>query len=41
MYIQHNGVAMGAPLAPIIGDIFISHLEQTLMDQLRQSGACE
>jgi len=38
---QHNGVAMGAPLAPIIADIFMSHLEQTLMDQLRQSGVCE
>jgi len=40
MYIQHNGVAMGAPLDPIIGDIFISHLEQTLMDQHRQIGVC-
>jgi hypothetical protein len=41
IYIQHNGVAMGAPLAPIIADIFMSHLEQTLMDQLRQNGVCE
>jgi hypothetical protein len=41
MYKQHNGVAMGASLAPIIADIFMSYLEQTLMDQLRQSGVCE
>jgi hypothetical protein len=41
MYIQHNGVAMGAPLAPIIADIFMSHLEETLMDRLVQSGVCE
>jgi hypothetical protein len=40
MYIQHHGVAMGAPLAPIIADIFMSHVEQTLMDQHRQSGVC-
>ncbi|CAF1614524.1 unnamed protein product [Adineta ricciae] len=41
MYVQHNGVAMGAPLAPIIADIFMSHLEESLMDRLRQSGVCE
>jgi Reverse transcriptase (RNA-dependent DNA polymerase) len=41
MYVQHNGVAMGAPLAPIIADIFMSHLEETLMDRLKQSGVCE
>ncbi|CAF1524828.1 unnamed protein product [Adineta steineri] len=41
MYVQHNGVAMGAPLAPIIADIFMSHLEETLMDQLKQSGVHE
>jgi hypothetical protein len=41
MYIQHNGVAMGAPLAPVIADIFMSHMEQALMNQLRQSGVCE
>ncbi|CAF0998010.1 unnamed protein product, partial [Didymodactylos carnosus] len=38
MYIQHNGVAMGSPLAPIIADIFMSHLEKTLMNQLEQAG---
>ncbi|CAF1663857.1 unnamed protein product [Adineta ricciae] len=32
---------MGAPLAPVIADIFMAHLETTLMDQLKQSGVCE
>ncbi|CAF4369961.1 unnamed protein product, partial [Rotaria sordida] len=32
---------MGAPLAPVIADIFMSHLETTLMDRLTQSGVCE
>ncbi|CAF3625928.1 unnamed protein product [Rotaria socialis] len=41
MYVQHNGVAMGAPLAPVIADIFLSHLEETLMDRLVKSGVCE
>ena len=41
MYVQHNGVAMGAPLAPIIADIFMSHLEDSLMDRLKQIGVCE
>jgi hypothetical protein len=41
MYVQHNGVAMGAPLAPVIADIFMSHLEETLMDRLVQSGVHE
>jgi hypothetical protein len=41
MYVQHNGVAMGAPLAPIIADIFMSHLEETLMNRLKQSGVYE
>ncbi|CAF1678176.1 unnamed protein product, partial [Adineta ricciae] len=38
MYVQHNGVAMGAPLAPIIADIFMSHLEDKLMDRLKEIG---
>ena len=41
MYIQHNGVAMGAPLAPVIADIFMSLLETTLMDKLMDVGVCE
>ncbi|CAF4448673.1 unnamed protein product [Rotaria sp. Silwood2] len=41
MYVQHNGVAMGAPLAPIIADIFMSHLEESVMDHLKQIGVCE
>jgi hypothetical protein len=41
MYVQHDGVAMGAPLAPIIADIFMSHLEESLMDRLKQIGVCE
>lgn len=41
IYVQHNGVAMGAPLAPIIADIFMTHLETSLMDQLEQIGVSE
>ncbi|CAF4146542.1 unnamed protein product, partial [Rotaria sordida] len=41
MYIQHNGVAMGAPLASVIADIFMTYLEITLMDKLTQLGVCE
>ncbi|CAF3250684.1 unnamed protein product [Rotaria sp. Silwood2] len=41
MYVQRNGVAMGAPLAPVIADIFMSHLEITLMDKLKELGVCE
>ena len=35
---QHNGVAMGSPLAPILADIFMNNLEQTLMDRLENAG---
>ncbi|CAF2496372.1 unnamed protein product [Rotaria sp. Silwood2] len=41
MNVQHNGVAMGAPLASVIADIFMTHLETTLMDKLTQLGVCE
>jgi hypothetical protein len=41
IYVQHNGVVMGAPLAPVIADIFMSHLEEILMDRLVQSGVHE
>ena len=41
MYVQHNGVAMGAPLAPVMADIFMAHLETTLMDELTSIGVCE
>jgi hypothetical protein len=41
MYVQHNGVAMGAPLAPVVADIFMAHLETSLMDQLMETGVCE
>ena len=40
-YVQHNGVAMGAPLAPVVADIFMAHMETSLMDQLMESGVCE
>ena len=36
-YVQHNGVAMGAPLAPAMADIFMAHLETSSMDDLRKS----
>ncbi|CAF4942844.1 unnamed protein product, partial [Rotaria socialis] len=32
---------MGAPLAPIIADIFMAYLETTLMDELISLGVCE
>ncbi|CAF2820644.1 unnamed protein product [Rotaria sp. Silwood2] len=38
MYAQHKGVAMDAPLAPMIANIFMAHLETTLMDRLLQFG---
>jgi hypothetical protein len=41
MYTQHNGVAMGAPLAPVVADIFMAHMETSLMDQLMEIGVCE
>ncbi|CAF4065717.1 unnamed protein product [Rotaria sp. Silwood1] len=39
--IQHNGVGMGAPLAPIIAEVFMANLETTLMNQLNDVGVCE
>jgi hypothetical protein len=41
MCIQQNGVAMGVPLAPVIADIFMAHMETTLMDRLMEIGVCE
>ena len=41
IFVQHNGVAMGAPLAPIIADVFMAELETTLMDRLEQKGVRE
>ena len=41
IYVQHNGVAMEAPLAPIIADVFIAELETTLMDRLERRGVRE
>ena len=38
MYVQHNGVAMGAPISPIIADVFMAHLEDSLMDRLKDCG---
>ena len=32
---------MGAPLAPVLTEIFLSPLEETLMDRLVHFGACE
>lgn len=37
-YQQHNGVAMGSPLAPVIADIFMIHLENKLMYKLKKAG---
>ena len=41
MYKQHNGVAMGAPLAPVVADIFMAHMETSLMDEFMEIGVCE
>ena len=41
IFVQHNGVAMGAPLAPIIADVFMAEFETTLMDRLEQKGVGE
>ena len=38
IFAQRNGVVMGAPLAPIIPDVFMAELETTLMDRLEQKG---
>jgi hypothetical protein len=40
MYVQQNGVLMGAPLAPVVVDIFMAHLETSLMNQLMETGVC-
>ena len=32
---------MGAPLASVMADIFMAHLETTLMDELTSIGVCE
>jgi hypothetical protein len=41
MHVQHNGLVMCASLAPIIADIFMAHMETTLMDRLMNIGGCE
>ena len=41
IYVQHNGVVMEVPLAPIIADVFMAELETTLMDRLEQKGVRE
>jgi hypothetical protein len=38
---QHNGVTMGAPLAPVIVDIFMAPPETTLIDEIESIGMCE
>ena len=40
-FVHHNGVAMGAPLAPVIADSLMAHMETSLMDLLEQIGVCE
>ena len=41
MYKQHNGVPMGAPLAPVVADIFMAHLKTSLTIRLMKIGVCE
>ncbi|CAM2711908.1 unnamed protein product [Rotaria socialis] len=37
-YQQHNGVTMRSPLAPVLSDIFMIHLENKLIDKLKKAG---
>jgi hypothetical protein len=41
MYVQHDGVAMSASLAPVVADIVMAHMETTFMDRLIEIGVCE
>ena len=41
IFFQHNGVAMGTRLGPIIADVPMTELETTFMDCLEQEGVCE
>jgi hypothetical protein len=41
IYVQHNDMAMSAPPAPIVANIFIAPLETSLMDQLMETVVCE
>ena len=36
IYQQKDGVAMGSPLGPVLGGIFMVHLERTLMPELEK-----
>ena len=38
IYLQINGVAMGSPLAPLLADIFLIHLEKQVMNDLKDNG---
>ena len=38
IYRQFNGVSMGSPLAPIIADIFMIHLEEQLLPDMLKAG---
>jgi hypothetical protein len=38
IYVQHNGVAMGSQLDPLLADIFLVHLEKQLLTQLQTHG---
>ena len=35
---QKDGVAMGSPLAPKLANIFVSELENKIMDELKRKG---
>jgi hypothetical protein len=40
MYVQKDGVVMGAPLAPVLVDIVMAHMKTILMDRLMDIGVC-
>jgi hypothetical protein len=40
MYVQHDGVAMVAPVPPVIADVFMVHMETTLFNRLIEMCVC-
>ena len=36
IYVQNDGVAMGSPLGPILANVFMMELENTLIPRLQQ-----
>jgi hypothetical protein len=41
MYMQHTDLTMSAPLTSVLANIFMAHMETTLMDEVPKIGVCE